>query len=174
MNSLVLQLVRYFLLVHSESHPGVLSSPILVQLFPLSAYFSALKMEASCSSKMPINIYQITRRHVPEEASRQSSRWLFWSDSRCSKGMWSRLCVCVCVRVTFTRMLHQEIATYVVTLSMSDAVKQFFFCWKQVVRMAPHSTLGTRLAGPFVLKKCIDISPTRQGTETRFNIGFTG
>jgi hypothetical protein len=55
---------------------------------------------------------------------------------------------------------------------MSNAAKKFFR-WEQVARMAPHSTLGTSLAGPYILKKFIDIPSTRQGTETRFNIGFT-
>jgi hypothetical protein len=59
-----------------------------------------------------------------------------------------------------------------VTSSIFDKVKEFFR-WDQVANRAPNSTLGTSLAGPFILKKCIDIPLMRQATESRFDIGFT-
>jgi hypothetical protein len=40
----------------------------IIPLFPCSAYFSTLMMEATDSSKMFINFYYITQLHIPEES----------------------------------------------------------------------------------------------------------
>jgi hypothetical protein len=41
----------------------------LCLLAACSVYFMTLKMEAICSSGTPVDIYQTTRRYIPEEMS---------------------------------------------------------------------------------------------------------
>jgi hypothetical protein len=43
--------------------------PLAFTLVSCSAYFSTLKMEAICSSEMPVDVQQITWRYIPEDST---------------------------------------------------------------------------------------------------------